>query len=272
MVSRKPRTSGTERAFQIIECFVELGEPATAYQVAKKLGAPLSTIYESMGLLERLNILTRMEDDGKFFLGPRVYMYGLAYSRTIDADNVYRREAQALARLSGENTQICVRDGDNVVVSVMMPGRDHYQLSLHTGGRMPLTWTASGWLLVGHLPSEERRAIFSRLPPTPSGQFGGDVDAMDRFCQEAWAKGYCYQEAETGYSVAVIASPVINIKGECVATISVALPKVEAESRQAELVRMTMSAAKRVEILLGWRNPTDTEIRGGLHQEEAAGS
>jgi|GEM_PF-6581222 len=41
----RPRMSSAERSFQILECMVDLGEPATSYQIAKRLDAPISTVH-----------------------------------------------------------------------------------------------------------------------------------------------------------------------------------------------------------------------------------
>lgn len=252
MSTRRSRTSGTERAFQIIECLVDLGEPATAYQIAKKLGAPLSTIYESIAQLERLQILTRKGGEGKFFLGHRLYLYGLAYSRVMENEDVFRLEAESLSRAANNNVQIMIRDGDYAVVAIMVDDPDQFQISMRPGTRAPLTWSAGGLLLLCSLPDEERADIYQRLKPSPSGRAFVDPDEIDCNCREAFARGYIISPAESGFAVACIAAPIFQTPGNCVAAVSMAVPEQAAKTSGHGLAKLAMRAARNIESHLGW--------------------
>ena len=257
MAKRRSRTNGAQRAFQIIECLVEIGKPATAYQVAKALGAPLSTVYESIGLLEKLEILSRVGGEGKVYLGPRLYFYGLSYLKGLDTDFEYRRAAAELCRQSGDNTQVFLRDGDYVVVSVMFEGQDPYHISTRVGSRVPLTWTASGRLFLGAMSEAERREVISRAKSSPHGRAVIDPGRLEAECLEAWEKGYCIQIAESDFAVACIAAPVVDPSGGCAATICLVIPESRALERGTDLADLTVSAARGVEKALGWRDKPD---------------
>ena len=268
MVKRRSRTSGAQRAFQIIECLVDMGKPATAYQVAKTLGAPLSTIYESINLLEKLDILTRKGGEGKVFLGPRLYFYGLSYLRGLDADHIYRREANALSRRSRDNVQINVRDGDYLVVSAMVEGPDPYHVSTRVGSRVPLTWTASGRLFLGSMDAAERAEAMSRAVPSPVGRAVTDPSELERESLEAWQKGYCVHVAESDFAVSCVAAPVVNPNGACTATICLIVPESRAREHGAELGKMVMESARAIEKDLGWRSGRiGDEGLAGMHDE-----
>lgn len=254
MSPRKPRTNGVERAFQVIEYLTETGESATAYQIAKEIGAPLSTIYESIALLEKMDIVARYGDDGKFFLGPRLVIYGLAYQRHLEADQIFRREAEALSRASGESVLVCMREGDYVVAAAVVDRSEQFQISTRPGSRAYLTWSASGMLLLGHLSPEDRREVFARARPSPSGRALTDPDRLEESVREAWERGWSLMEAESGFSVSCIAAPVRNPQGECVSTMCLVVPTRRAEEKVDDLVQLVAEAARNVERHLGWRN------------------
>ncbi len=256
MPPRKPRSNGIERASRVLEFLMELGESATAYQIAKRIGAPLSTTYETIALMEELGMLQRSGGEGRYFLGARLLFYGLAYSNHLMEDEVYRREAEALSRVSGENVQICVRDGDSMVVAFMTEGADHFRISSRPGSRTPLNWSASGRLLIGHLAPEEREAIFNRARPSPTGRAPTDPAQLEAACVKAWKEGCSVQIAESDFAVACIAAPVRNRDGECVATVSMVVPEKTAKKKARELSRLAAGAAERIEQQLGWRNHT----------------
>lgn len=251
MPARKRRTNGIERAFQILECLVELGDCATAYQIAKRIQAPLSTIYETITLLERMEVLRRCDGEGRYFLGPRMLFYGLAYTGFIRDDKVFRHEADSLCRASGENVQICVRDGDFMVVAAMFEAGDHFNVSSRSGSRTPLNWSASGRLLIGHLSPEERAGIFKRAKPSATGRALTDPEELERACVDAWKQGYCIQIAESDFAVACIAAPVKSARGECMATISLVVPENTAKEKGEPLSRLVMASARSIEKQLG---------------------
>ncbi|TIT86596.1 MAG: IclR family transcriptional regulator, partial [Mesorhizobium sp.] len=177
---RRSRTSGIDRVLQILDCLQRRGRPATAYEIARDIGAPLSTVYVIVDDMVEKELLDR-KDGGLLWLGPRLYQYGLTYARTLDLLNVATQEMHELAQGSKETVQICGRDSDYMVVLAMEEGKDHFQVTSRVGTRTPLNWTASGRLLVGHLPEDERLAIFARSAiASPTGRAETDKDVLSR--------------------------------------------------------------------------------------------
>src|SRR3546814_248253 len=157
---KRSRVSGIDRAFQVMDYLLKSGHPATAYDLAKGIGAPTSTVYDVIDVLVGKNALTRTPD-GLVWFGPRLYHYGLAYGRNLDLIEVASREMTELCRLIGETVQVCGRDDDMMVVLAMAEAPGHFRVSSRVGTRVPLNWTASGRLLTGHLPLDERLALSS---------------------------------------------------------------------------------------------------------------
>lgn len=251
--TRKSRTNGVERAFQIIECLVELGEASTAYHIAKTVGAPLSTVYDIIGQLEKMDVLRRTGGDGKFFLGSRLLMYGLAYTGFLVEDDVYRLAADELSRKSGENVHVCIRDGDYMVVAAMAEAGQHFYITSRPGSRSPLNWSASGRLLISHLPPEQRAGILARARPSPNGRAVTDPAILECECREAWEKGYCIQTGESGFAVACVSAGVVNNKGECCATVSLVVPEAVVNERREEMLRLVLGTVRDIERQLGYQ-------------------
>src|SRR5688500_17467370 len=113
--SARRRTSGIDRALQILDYLQDEARPATAYEIARGVGAPLSTIYVIVDDLVSKNMLSRAPD-GSIWLGHRLYHYGLSYARNLDLLSVATDEMRILANASGEVVQVCGRDGDDMVV------------------------------------------------------------------------------------------------------------------------------------------------------------
>ncbi|RJT35056.1 IclR family transcriptional regulator [Mesorhizobium waimense] len=252
-VPRRSRTSGIDRALQILDYLQKHERPATAYEIARYIAAPLSTIYVIVDDLVEKEILDR-QDGGLLWLGPRLYHYGLTYARTLDLLNVAVQEMHELALNSRETVQICGRDDDHMVVLAMEEGKDHFQVTSRVGTRSPLNWTASGRMLVGHLSEDERREIFARSATTsPTGRAETDKDVLARTAAAALEAGLSIQAGESDFSVACIAAPICDNQGACRATISIVVPDVKLQQKDPDLIALVKASARRIESRLGWR-------------------
>ncbi|MGE6740562.1 IclR family transcriptional regulator [Allorhizobium pseudoryzae] len=252
--TRRSRVSGIDRALQVIDHLYETGAPSGAYAIAKAIGAPLSTVYVIIEDLVEKQMLTRSADNA-IWLGPRLYHYGLAYARSLDFMSVATHEMHDLCRQVGETVQLCGRDGDHMLVLAMADGPSHFQFASRVGTRVPLNWTASGRLLAGHLPPEERRELFRRCARiSPTGRAEVDAVTLCDAAGKAFEQRLSVQVAESDYAVACIAAPIVNDAGSCVATISIVLPEQKVKGEDNLYAESVKASAAKIEKMMGWRN------------------
>lgn len=252
--TRRSRVSGIDRALQVIDYLYETGAPAGPYAIAKAIKAPLSTVYVTIDDLVEKNMLAR-NADGAIWLGARLYHYGLAYARSLDFMSVATHEMHDLCREANEAVQLCGRDGDHMLVLAMADGPSPFQVASRVGTRVPLNWTASGRLLVGHLAENERIELFKRCARTsPTGRAEIDATSLSEAAARAFDERLSIQIAESDYAVACIASPICDRDGQCVATISIVLPEQKVLSDESRYTSQVRASAAKIEKLMGWRN------------------
>ena len=153
------RISGIERSLQILDVLTDFGRPASAYDIAKTIGAPISTIYSIVDDLTFRGMLTK-NSNNLVWLGPRLLRYGLAYEAQMNVLLEASKEMDHLAAHLKETIQICTRDEGKMVVTAMATGNDHFHVASHIGSRTPINWKASGRLLVGHMNESECLRMF----------------------------------------------------------------------------------------------------------------
>lgn len=250
---KRTRTSALDRILQILDFLQETGRAATAYEIARGVGAPLSTIYVLVEDMVGKQMLDR-QGDGALWFGPRLYHYGLTYAHKLDFLSAASLEMNELARVSGETVQICGRDGDAMVVLAMAEGPDHFRVASSVGTRIPLNWSASGRLLIGHLPEDERRIIFARsVRPSPTGRAEVDVEALTAASRRCFDERLSIQAGESDFSVACIAAPIVDLQGACRATMSIVVPDQKVQQTDPDLSQLVRKSALRVQTRLGWR-------------------
>ncbi|HWV00799.1 MAG TPA: IclR family transcriptional regulator [Devosia sp.] len=248
---RRSRTSGIDRSLQILDLLSARGRPASAYEIAKAIGAPLSTVYTLVDELTERGMLSRPQDK-QVWLGPRVMRYGLAYESRMDTLTEAKHEMTRLSRSLGETVQICYRDEELMVVAAMSDGEGHFRVSSDVGTRVPLNWTASGRLLVGHLPDRERLDMFRAIArPSPTGLAETDPELLAEQAGADFRKRLAVQMGASDFAVACIAAPIRNQAGECTMTISIVLAEQKAQANLKRYGDAVRAAAAAVERALG---------------------
>lgn len=250
---RRTRVSGIDRALQVLDVLRDEGRPASAYAIAKAVRAPLSTVYSIIDDLVDKRMLQR-RSDGTVWLGTRLYHYGLAYAQSLDLLDVATHEMHDLCRAVGETVQLCGIDEDHMIVLAMADGPGHFRVTSRVGTRVPLNWTASGRLLVGHRPLDELKGLFRRSAKlSPTGRAEMDPAVLAQQSREALRDRLCIQMSESDFSVACIASPIRDAAGACTATISIVLPEHKVQQNGDNYATAVREAAARIETQLGWQ-------------------
>ncbi|RYH06317.1 IclR family transcriptional regulator [Tropicimonas sp. IMCC6043] len=253
VTSQRKRTGAIDRSLQVLDVLTDRGKPMSAYELARATGAPASTVYKIVDELLERHMLSRVEES-LIWLGPRLLRYGLTYRASVDAFAEARREMARLCAKVGETVQVCARDEGMMTVISMARGPGHFNVASDVGTRVPLNWTASGRLLLGHLSEEERRAIFAESArPSETGQAETNPDLLSRLARGEFEKRLAVQMSASEYAVACIASPICDTTGECIATISIVLPETKAMAELDRLTSAVQESARNVENALGHR-------------------
>lgn len=262
MIERGKRVGAIDRSLQVLDVLTDANRPMSTYELTRETGAPASTIYKIVDELMERGMLSRAGEN-VVWLGPRLLRYGLAYRASVDLFAAARREMDRLCAAVGETVQVCARDEGMMTVVHMARGPGHFNVASDVGTRVPLNWTASGRLLLGHLPEAERREIFARCArPSQTRLAETDADQLAKLAGKEFRDRIAVQMSASEYSVACIASPICDQHGNCLATISIVLPESTAQAELEKLAKAVQQAAENVENAVG---------TGALHRPLANG-
>ncbi|TCT44462.1 IclR family transcriptional regulator [Martelella mediterranea] len=249
----RSRTSGIDRTLQIMDILLEYRRPMTAYELAKYAAAPISTIYRLIDELVERDMLSRTSESLVWF-GPRLMHYGLAYRSRMNMYVEAEKEMLSLSRRTGEMVQVCARDGGMMVVIGMAEGEGQFRVTSDVGTRVPLNWTASGLLLLGHLNAEERKLAFAECArPSNTGLAEIDPEILAQRSRADFLDGLSVQAGSSEEGVVCIAAPVRDADGACQLTMSVVMPRHRLEEKCDSISVQVREAAKLVERAVGHR-------------------
>ena len=105
-------------------------KPARPNEIAAGIDAPKSTAYELVNLLLKAGALEYADDDGRVFLGRKLYFLGLVYQQQFDLTRECRAFLLRVAEETRETAQFCMLDGNKYTVVMMKEGIRPFRISL----------------------------------------------------------------------------------------------------------------------------------------------
>lgn len=225
METTSSRTRGIERVLEIFDCLHRARKPLRVGEIARQLQAPRSSLYELVNCLAEAGLLERFDEDGRFFFGRAIYYYAADY---LAVDGPLRRARESVTRLAaetGETSQYCVLTGNKYTVVHMQPGQNVFRMTSEVGLLVPIPWTASGRLLLGHMTDDEIDQF------VPAEDFvlpdGSQIDRAGfyREIRQAYADGYAVTSGLAGGGGQCLAAGVKNMDGQVEACLCLVLPE-----------------------------------------------
>ena len=240
------RQSGVDRVVDIFEELLRSRAPVRVGDLARRLGAPRSTLYNLVNRLVAADLLEVTGDDGAVFFGRTMQLYGTAYA---DVNPLHRCAGEALDRLAAEadaTAQFCALRGDKYVVLDSRSGRGLFRITTEVGIPVPIPWTASGRLLLGHMSDDEIRAF---VPPGDYRLPDGRVLDPELFLADvarARDEGRCVTTGLSDRFTCCLAAPVRDGRGRTVATLCFVIPAGGPDSRTRALMDRLVETSRRL--------------------------
>jgi len=250
--SANRRARGLDRAFEILQHLRLQRQPLRPNEIAAGIGAPRSSVYELVNLLLRQGALEYRGDDGRVFLGRKLYFFGAAYAEQFDLMRECDRLLTKLAEETRETAQMCLLEGDKYVVAQMREGVRPFRISSNVGDPVPIPWTASGRLLVSHMSDAE---ILALIPADDFRLPGGRPLKAQDFIAEARVaahSGYVAFDSVVDTFTRCFAAPVYRPGRVCVATLCLVTPREDGVRNEKLYLRALAESAKDLSSRLGY--------------------
>lgn len=256
-----------DKAFSIIECLSKEGSSVGIAELSSRLSMSVSTVHRILDTLKFWGYVDQDPETQAYTLGLKLVELGMAKLHQID----WLKESAPLVRglrdSTGETVHVSVLADGEVLCLMKEESPRTIKMSSYIGKRGPLHCTASGKVLLAHLPREERESIIGnkglpRFTPTTIVE----KDELERELEKIRGQGFAVDRGEHEEEVHCIAAPIRNYLGEVIAALSVSGPsfRIHAENPDPLLVRMVVSTAQRISEQLGYSHSITKEGRSFL--------
>jgi DNA-binding IclR family transcriptional regulator len=245
--SSPARARGINRAVEIFQLLHTVRKPISIGDIAKRLKAPRSTIYEIVNLFLAAEILEYAGAGSEVYFGRAVHLYAHDYFATHALPREGLEEVRRLAALTSETCQFCMPIGNKYAVVAMQNSARLFRIGSDIGVLVPIPWTASGRLFVAHMTLDELTAF---IPPDDFRTQDGRVIDPEGFLAEAKAareRGICVIGGLVDdYATCVAAPVVVDPGGQCVACICFIVSSSVGRSRIQKLTRLLKESARKL--------------------------
>lgn len=244
----RDRRRGIDRVIMLLEALLQHRAPLRVGDIAKMIDAPRSTTYEIVNSLLEAELLENVGADGHVYFGRAMHLFGWAYGHH---NAHYRRIVEAMERMAadtGETVQICGLRGNKYIVFDCRDSPGPFRISSDVGVDVPIPWTASGRLLLGHLSDDDIRAL---VPPEDYRLPDGRIIDEDAFLAEVAAARRDHVSETYGLAdrfTWCMAAPINDAQGVATRTLCLVLPIDTPEGRRQELLAMLRERARGVSL------------------------
>lgn len=241
-----------ERALQILECFDDNHPERGISEIAEEIGLHKATTHRILTTLLNSGYIERAADGQRYRLGLRLSDLGFKVMRRMNL----RQEALPLVReLSqelGETCDLSVCDHGRVYYLDVIQSRHALTVSAMPGQRLPLHSTASGKMLLAHLPEDEIDRVFegSLRAYTPNTiTVPEQLRAQLALIRE---RGYSVDNEEYEIGIWATSAPIFNHAGKVLAAVSVLSPtsRINPE-RSDEIIRLLVETTRAISRRMG---------------------
>ncbi len=257
MVEKKTINS-VVKALKILECFSLETKELRLTEIAKMLGIPKSTAFNLVYTMESMGYIEQNEDNGKFRLGPKLFILGKAFEYHTDIIEVAKPYMERLKNKFNENIQLSMPyDKNRIIEGICVEKIKEFNtvsVNSRVGGRFPLHCTASGKLFLSSMDEEtlnktlESIDLFKRTENTIT-----DKDLLRKDILKTKKRGYGIAIEEGELGIISIAVPIYRYNFELVASLSIAAPSVRLSGEIGkEIVEELLKSAKDISKKLGY--------------------
>lgn len=210
--------SAVRQTLEILRLLSTIEVPVSAARICQELSMPRSTTYRLLGEMVDMGFVVHLVDEKKYGLGLAAYEMASAYTTQQPLVRLSRSPLLKAASMVGGSGHLSRLSGQEIVYLAEVRAPGALSLTTQVGVRLVAVGTASGRIMLAHLPKEERVAALSPAPET--------AELLD----EAQAVGYATEYEEVACGQESVAVAILDHLGRPAAALAVTYPVGTASS------------------------------------------
>lgn len=231
----EPASGSAERTLRLMALLAEEGRPMTLAELTAQLQLPKVTVHRLCANLVAGGFLVRDIDERSFTIGPALRELAFNALNHGTLRGLRHSVLKTLVDEIGETCNFTTLDGAEVLYLDRVEARRPLRLTIDVGAHVPLHCSASGKLLLAHMPRRQRDNVIRRIPLTAlTLNTLTTAAALKAECDEILAQGFARDREEFVPGLIALAVPVRDAQQTVRATIAVHAPVARLSMAEAE--------------------------------------
>lgn len=203
------------KGLRILEVTARHPQGVALPEITRQSGLPKATAYRMLQTLVSGNYLHYFEESAQYRLGPKVMSLGMSALASQDLAPLADPYLQELSRRIGQNVNLGILDGTEVVYIIRIKVRRILGIDLTVGSRLSTHNTAIGLVLLAFMDQDRLPEVIQLISQDPKAAeyIGpGGEKLLNRLAQVR-EKGYSLIEHEYFAGLVSVAVPVFDHTG-----------------------------------------------------------
>lgn len=254
MTSRPQTLTSVSNAVRVLKSFTTTQREWGVSDLARSLGLGKSTVHRLMATLCEEGMLEQDPMTGRYRLGLVAFDLAAAVPRRYDLHEAVLSPLTELRNRTGETVQVAVLDGREVVYIERLDSPHTLRMFLEVGRRNSAHSTATGKVLLAHLPQARLDHLLRGWRLTTVTEHSiTDHEALRRALRDVRRQGYAENRNESEVGVISYAAPIRDATGSVVAAVSVAGPAERLGDLALPMVQAVMETGAQASRRMGHR-------------------
>lgn len=191
----------------------------TLTALAARAGLTLSTAQRRAAELVAWGALERTEA-GRYRVGLRLWEVGSLAPHGLPLRDIALPFLEDLYAITGQNVQLAVREGTEVVFVERIAGRTAVPVLTRVGGRFGLHATGVGLVLLAHAPAEVLEQVLAGPLPAYTADTVTDPERLRRVLADVRRDGFSVSAGAVTPDALSVAAPITDGRRRVVAAVS----------------------------------------------------
>lgn len=251
----EPQNSPVLRALKVFAYVARASEPPMLAELSRAVALPKPTSYRLALMLESAGFLYKDQQTLRYSVGPRFEDMALCGLRNGGTGGARRLIMEGLAKRLGSRVNFVVLRAGELAFVEWVESTSALRVDLKPETRVPAHCSASGKLLMAHMPEAMRRRFLKSAPfRAHTKRTITTARALEQEFERIRRQGYGEDDQEFIPGVNCLAVPVRNDKGEVVAALAAMAPAASLPLREArEHLPQLYRCADEISAALGWK-------------------
>lgn len=211
-----------EKALGLLATFDAGHRQLSLSQIAERAATDLSTAQRFAFTLERLGLLRKDRATRLYELAPKMMTLGFRYLQGHETIERAMPMMLHLSKTTEAAVNLMVQDDTDIVYIHRLHSRDLINPEIMVGTRLPMFATASGLVMMAHMPEDEVDDILSRSTLSAHTPFTQtDTDAIRQRLNATRELGYAMAHQETYLGDISVAAAILNGSGRPTAALTI---------------------------------------------------